>query len=186
MTAAGYALRPATRADAAELARLYADHARYEKAAPPHPDAVAALLDAAAGPAPRAWALVAQPPGARGAPGGQLAGYAAYSLEFAAWSVREYVHLDCLYLDAEHRGKGVGAALLDEVAAHAGRLGAPRVEWQTPDWNEGAVRFYRRYGARGLAKVRFSLPLPAPVPPADPAPGGSVSRTPTPPPGDQQ
>ncbi|MCY0934063.1 GNAT family N-acetyltransferase [Streptomyces sp. H34-S4] len=67
--------------------------------------------------------------------------------------------MDCLYLTEEARGHGLGAALMDEVAALARGLGLGHVEWQTPDWNEGAIRFYDRLRATGKPKLRYALPV---------------------------
>jgi len=33
----------------------------------------------------------------------------------------------------------------------------PEIQWQTPDWNENAARFYLREGASMLPKARFTL-----------------------------
>jgi hypothetical protein len=33
------------------------------------------------------------------------------------------------------------------------------VQWQTPAWNEGAIRFYDRIGAVSKEKLRFFLPV---------------------------
>lgn len=65
--------------------------------------------------------------------------------------------MDCLFLAADHRGGGLGALLVEAVVAEARRLGLEEVQWQTPAWNEGAVRFYHRLGARAREKLRFSL-----------------------------
>jgi hypothetical protein len=35
--------------------------------------------------------------------------------------------------------------------------GIAKVQWQTPDWNESAIQFYRALGAADAAKVRFAL-----------------------------
>jgi RimJ/RimL family protein N-acetyltransferase len=43
------------------------------------------------------------------------------------------------------------------VTAEARALGLTEVQWQTPSWNEGAIRFYDRLGARARAKTRFTL-----------------------------
>ncbi len=48
----------------------------------------------------------------------------------------------------EHRGAGVGRALLSAVAAHV-EEGA-RLEWAALDWNELALGFYRGIGARTM------------------------------------
>lgn len=92
-------------------------------------------------------------------PDGTVAGYAACSEEFAFWDARHYLHMDCLYLAEEARGHGLGAALMAAVAGLARELGLEHVEWQTPDWNEGAIRFYDRLGATGRPKQRYAWPV---------------------------
>lgn len=66
--------------------------------------------------------------------------------------------MDCLYLREETRGLGLGRQLVMEIASLAYRLGCVNVQWQTPVWNERAIRFYQRLGAKGKQKVRFFLP----------------------------
>jgi GNAT superfamily N-acetyltransferase len=67
--------------------------------------------------------------------------------------------MDCLFLLPGHRGLGLGALLMDAVTAEARALGLDEVQWQTPTWNDGAMRFYDRLGARARQKVRYSLPV---------------------------
>ncbi|MFJ4091625.1 GNAT family N-acetyltransferase [Kitasatospora sp. NPDC089913] len=146
------AVRPATVADLPAIARLCAAHAAFEKAGPVPADLASRLGPALFGPGPRARCLVVDR-------GGELVGYATWSREFATWQGAEYVHLDCLFVTEPHRGGGWGRALLEAVVEAAAAAGAAEVQWQTPDWNADAVRFYHRAGARGRPKVRFSLPL---------------------------
>lgn len=47
---------------------------------------------------------------------------------------------------------------MEGVGALARALGLGHVEWQTPDWNEGAIRFYDRLGATARPKLRYALP----------------------------
>ncbi|GAB7110440.1 GNAT family N-acetyltransferase [Streptomyces phaeofaciens JCM 4814] len=151
MTAVARARR-ARRADLPRVAELAAQHAEYEKAAPPVPglaDRLAVLLFD--DPAPRLRALVAE------LPGGEVVGYATCSPVVSTWDAREYLHMDCLFLAPGHRGLGLGALLMDAVTEEARVLGLPEVQWQTPAWNEGAIRFYDRLGARGTDKRRYSL-----------------------------
>lgn len=145
-------VRHAERADLKRVAELAAQHAEYERAAPPADDLpvrLAALLFDA--PAPRLRCLVAE------LPGGELVGYATCAPELSTWEGREYLHMDCLFLAPGHRGLGLGPLLVDAVAAEARALGLTEVQWQTPPWNEGAIRFYDRLGARAKEKVRYSL-----------------------------
>jgi ribosomal protein S18 acetylase RimI-like enzyme len=58
----------------------------------------------------------------------------------------------CLYLEdivvtEQARGKGVGEKLFKACAAHAVAQGHHHMLWQVLDWNEGAIRFYERFGA---------------------------------------
>jgi GNAT superfamily N-acetyltransferase len=145
-------VRPATSADLPALAALCAAHAAYEQAAPVPDDLAARLEPALFSTPPQAWCLLA-------CRGGEPVGYASYSLEFSTWNANHYVHLDCLFVHERHRGGGLGRRLLDAVSLAAAGLGAGEVQWQTPEWNVDAIRFYGRTGAQRRSKVRFVLPV---------------------------
>lgn len=152
-TSAAPVVRPARPEDLPRLVELMREHMVYERSAP-RPAGLADRLGAqlfadGAG----LWVLLAR------TPRGEVAGYAACSAEFSFWEARHYLHMDCLYLAEEARGHGLGAALMDGVAALARERGFGHVEWQTPDWNEGAIRFYDRLGATGKPKLRYALPV---------------------------
>ncbi|MGW3173637.1 N-acetyltransferase family protein [Streptomyces sp. NPDC001153] len=147
-------VRHAGRADLPRVAELAAQHAAYERAAPPVPDLAGRLAGLLFDtPAPRLRCLVAE------TPDGEIVGYATCAPELSTWDGREYLHMDCLFLAPGHRGLGLGPLLVDAVVAEARRLGVPEVQWQTPAWNEGAVRFYDRLSARAKQKLRYSLPV---------------------------
>jgi GNAT superfamily N-acetyltransferase len=74
---------------------------------------------------------------------------------FPAFDAACFLHMDCLYLREETRGLGLGRQLVMEIASLAYRLGCVNVQWQTPVWNERAIRFYQRLGGEGKEKVRF-------------------------------
>ncbi|MBK3629343.1 N-acetyltransferase family protein [Streptomyces asoensis] len=145
-------VRHAERSDLPRVAELAAQHAQYERAAPPVPDLaerLAVLLFDT--PAPRLYCLVAE------VSDGEVVGYATCSPELSTWECREYLLMDCLYLAPGNRGRGLGAQLVEAVTAQARSLGMAEVQWQTPAWNEGAIRFYARLGALGTDKRRFAL-----------------------------
>ena len=50
----------------------------------------------------------------------------------------------------EHRGAGLGKALLLHLARTAHERGCGRMEWAVLDWNEPAIAFYESLGARRL------------------------------------
>ncbi len=154
MTGAPY-VRHATPADLPRVVELVAEHAAYEKSAPPLPGLAVRLEALLFGtPDPRLRCLLAE------TSGGEVVGYASCAPEVSTWDGREYLHMDCLYLRADARGSGLGALLMDAVAAEARELGLTEVQWQTPAWNEGAIRFYDRLGAESKEKLRFTLQLP--------------------------
>ena len=46
-----------------------------------------------------------------------------------------------------YRGRGVGAQLFEETIRIARRLEVKGMVWQVLDWNEDAIRFYKKYKA---------------------------------------
>lgn len=50
------------------------------------------------------------------------------------------------------RGRGIGRALLGELARRAAARGCGRMEWSVLDWNVDAQRFYEGLGARPMAE----------------------------------
>ncbi|MFD5328052.1 GNAT family N-acetyltransferase [Streptomyces sp. NPDC127092] len=146
-------VRHARPEDLDRVAALAAEHAAYEKAAPPPPDLAARLhrllFETTA---PRLRCLVAELPDTT------LAGYATCAPELSTWSATEYLHMDCLYLTEHSRGHGLGPLLVTAIRTEARALGLTEIQWQTPTWNEGAIRFYDRLGATPKPKLRYSLP----------------------------
>nr|WSX49202.1 GNAT family N-acetyltransferase [Streptomyces sp. NBC_00974] len=149
--AATSVVRPARPGDLSRLIDLMREHMVYEKSEPRPADLADRLGPQLFAEGARLWVLLGE------TPDGEVAGYAACSAQFSFWEAREYLHMDCLYLAEEARGHGLGAALMDAVRVLAGELGLGHVEWQTPDWNEGAIRFYDRLGATSLPKLRYTL-----------------------------
>ena len=89
----------------------------------------------------------------------QPIGYATATIDFSTWRAREFMHLDCLYVEAGHRGEGIGRSLIDAVCVAARALELDELQWQTPQWNVSAQRFYERLGAAARPKMRFTLRL---------------------------
>lgn len=90
-----------------------------------------------------------------------LIGYATASAEVSTWAAERFMHMDCLFVRETHRGRGVGARLMEAIVQEAARLGIHQLQWQTPRWNTDADRFYRRAGAVVSEKFRYSLVIGA-------------------------
>ncbi len=80
----------------------------------------------------------------------KLAGFALWYVTYSTWEGRHGIYLEDLFVRPEHRGTGLGKALLAALAAEAVARGYPRVEWWVLDWNEPAVEFYRGLGALAM------------------------------------
>lgn len=78
----------------------------------------------------------------------EAVGYALFFSTFSSFWATRGIWLEDLFVLPEHRGAGVGRALL---AALAGRVEAGgRLEWCALDWNELALGFYEGIGARTM------------------------------------
>lgn len=86
-------------------------------------------------------------------------GYASATLDFSTLDRATYLHMDCLFVRARWRGHGIGRLLWNAVHAFACERGCRNIQWQTPEWNIDAARFYRRLGATEKIKRRYALPL---------------------------
>jgi diamine N-acetyltransferase len=70
---------------------------------------------------------------------------------------RHVLELKQLYALAEATGSGVGTALMDWAMAEFVARGADEVQISVFSGNEGAQRFYRRYGFEKVADVTFKV-----------------------------
>ncbi len=79
--------------------------------------------------------------------GGLPVGFALYFRNFSTFLGKPGIYLEDLYVKEEHRGKGFGHRLLVHLARLAGESGCQRLEWAVLNWNELAIKTYRRIKA---------------------------------------
>ena len=77
-------------------------------------------------------------------------GFAVYFYNFSTWLGRPGLYLEDLFVKPDKRGKGLGRALLVELAKIARDRGCGRMEWAVLDWNEPAIKFYQTLGAKPM------------------------------------
>lgn len=82
--------------------------------------------------------------------GGEAVGYAIVCGTFSSFECKGGIWIEDIYVRPESRGGGVGRAIFARVAAIAIERRLPRVEWAALDWNELALGFYDRLGARRM------------------------------------
>jgi GNAT superfamily N-acetyltransferase len=78
---------------------------------------------------------------------GEPAGFALFFHNYSTFAGRRGLYLEDLYVRPAYRGRGIGKALLRDLAAIAVARGCARLEWAVLDWNEPAMRFYESVGA---------------------------------------
>jgi GNAT superfamily N-acetyltransferase len=140
-------IRVATEADIPAILELIHALAIYER----EPDAVqigeAELRRDGFGPRPLFECLIADDDG-------EAAGFALYFPIYSTWRGPS-LHLEDLFVQPSHRGRGIGKALLARVAAIALERGCARMQWDVLDWNTSAIDFYHSRGAIMLESWRI-------------------------------
>ena len=132
------------------LLELFGELAEYEHLEHELRATEAGLSEALFGERPAAEALIAERPSPIGAP--EVVGYALFFPTFSSFLASTGVWLEDLFVRPTHRGQGVGRALLVAVAARVRERRGERLEWAALDWNEPALGFYRRIGARTMGE----------------------------------
>ncbi|MFO7304362.1 MAG: GNAT family N-acetyltransferase [Gammaproteobacteria bacterium] len=82
--------------------------------------------------------------------GTEVAGFALFFHNFSTFLARPGLYLEDLYVRPSFRGQGCGAALLRYLARLAVERGCGRFEWSVLNWNQRAIDFYERLGAKPL------------------------------------
>ena len=141
--AATFEIEPATAVDVPVILQLIRELADYERA----PDEVRAtepqLRQVLFGDCPAAHVLI-------GREGDEAVAFAVYFFNFSTWLGRPGLYLEDLFVRPALRGKGYGRALLVRLAQIAQERGCGRMEWAVLDWNEPAIQFYKKLGAKPM------------------------------------
>ncbi len=132
-------IRRAVREDCERILELVKELAHYEKA----PNEVTVTLDhfiqSGFGYKPVWWAFVAEVDGV-------VHGFALYYIRFSTWKGQR-MYLEDFYVTDEMRNKGLGKILFDRLLIEAKEKKLTGIAWQVLDWNEPAIKFYKKYNA---------------------------------------
>ena len=143
-------IRAATVNDVALLKDFIYELAEYEREQDQVVITEADLVRDGFGPQPKFRPLIAEW-------GGQAAGYALFFGFYSTWEGRPGLFLEDLFVRQAFRGKGIGKALLANVAGIARRENCYGVRWEVLDWNQPAIDFYKRLGATFLDQWKSVL-----------------------------
>jgi len=139
----GLRIRPAQPGDEGLVLQFVKELAEYERLSHEVVATEADLEQALFGQRPQAEVLLADFDD-------QPAGFALFFHNFSTFAGKPGLYLEDLFVRPEYRGKGVGVALLRRLAAVTCERGCARMEWVVLDWNQPAIDFYDRLGARSM------------------------------------
>ncbi len=143
MSDSGVRIEAARERDAANILELIRGLAEYEQLSHEVVATEQQLRAALFGPRPAAEVLMAWN-------GDTAVGFALYFGSFSTFVGKPGIYLEDLFVLPAWRGRRIGAALFAAVARIAVERDCGRMEWSVLDWNEPALDFYRRQGARPL------------------------------------
>jgi GNAT superfamily N-acetyltransferase len=134
---------PATARDVPLILSLIKGLAEYERLADEAVATEAGLRESLFGPRASAEVVIAYA-------GEESVGFAVWFHNYSTFLGRAGLYLEDLFVVPQWRGRGIGRQLLAHVAGVAVARGCGRMEWSVLNWNEPAIRFYRRMGARAM------------------------------------
>lgn len=77
---------------------------------------------------------------------GRPVGFTLWFYTYSTFQGRHGIWLEDLFVNPELRGKGIGKALLADLAQRCVAEGLGRFEWWVLDWNAPSIDFYKSQG----------------------------------------
>ncbi|SDK71529.1 N-acetylglutamate synthase, GNAT family [Catalinimonas alkaloidigena] len=131
-----YTIRKATREDVPALFRLIKELALFEKAPREVENSEEQLRKDGFGSDPLFGAYVAEIDG-------KVVGAAFYYWRYSTWKGKR-LYLEDLIVEEDHRRKGIGNALFNQMIRVAQENDCNGMSLQVLEWNEPAINFYKR------------------------------------------
>jgi len=80
----------------------------------------------------------------------EAVGFAVFFHNYSTFLGRPGIYLEDLFVKPEWRRHGLGTQMLRHIAREAVERGCGRLEWSVLDWNQPAIDFYKKLGARAM------------------------------------
>ena len=134
-------IRRAQREDCSPMLELIRELAVYEKA----PDEVTVdplhFEESGFGLNPVWWAFVVENQEKK------VVAFALYYIRYSTWK-GQVMYLEDILVTETMRGKGIGKMLIERLIQEAKEKDFKKISWQVLDWNEPAINFYKKFGAK--------------------------------------
>ncbi len=140
-------IRKAGHDDAACFVELVEALAEYEKLEPPDAASKLRLIEDTFGPSPRIEVFLAECEGV-------TAGYAIVFETYSSFLALPTLYLEDIFVLPAFRRRRIGNALMAAMAELAVTRGCGRMEWTVLNWNQPALDFYEKLGARSMDEWR--------------------------------
>jgi GNAT superfamily N-acetyltransferase len=135
-------IRKAKKEDCGRMMELIRELADYEKA----PEEVTVdfehFVESGFGPKPVWWAYVAEVTDNSNVR--MIAGFALCYIRYSTWKGQR-IYLEDIIVTEKMRGNGIGKLLFEKILEDCKDLNFNGVSWQVLDWNEPAIRFYKKF-----------------------------------------
>jgi GNAT superfamily N-acetyltransferase len=137
-------IRRAVKEDCQHLLELIDELAVYEKAPQEVTVTLEHFIESGFGNSPVWWGFVAidKPPGEQE----KLVAFALYYIRYSTWKGQR-MYLEDILVTEKYRGHGIGKLLFDRLIQEAKEKKLHGITWQVLDWNEPAIKFYKKYNA---------------------------------------
>ncbi|MBS1948475.1 MAG: GNAT family N-acetyltransferase [Bacteroidetes bacterium] len=132
-------IRRAVKGDCPRLLELINELAAYEKAPGEVTVTLEHFMNSGFGKRPVWWAFVAEE-------GAKVEGFALYYIRYSTWKGQR-MYLEDLIVTEKMRGKGLGKLLFNRLIMEAQEKKLNGIAWQVLEWNETAIKFYKKYNA---------------------------------------
>jgi len=75
---------------------------------------------------------------------GAVQGMSVYFYSYSTWKGKS-IYIDDIIVNEAFRGLGVGRKLMEATIEEARDQNVGKLHWQVLDWNEPAIKFYKKY-----------------------------------------
>ena len=124
--------------------------AKYERQIPPDNQAKSRLKQDTLGEHPKIDAYL-------GTINGKTATYVIFFMTYSSYLALPILYIEDIFVLEEWRWKGIGRQMFRFCVQQAKKRGCGRMEWCVYNWNQPAIKFYKKINATQLDKTYYRL-----------------------------